>query len=152
MISGKFHWLAQRLSALILLPLLTWFIFNFLRLKNFEYLDIIIFFNSKINFLLFYLMIILMIYHSYLGIKTIVEDYISNILIRNRIIIFTKFFSYGLMIICLLSIILLQCCCNRSRRIWFKICNWPCRKGSKYSLYYQSISYKKSYCSSSRRN
>ena len=108
MISGKFHWLAQRLSALILLPLLTWFIFNFLRLKNFEFLDIIIFFNSKINFLLFYLMIILMIYHSYLGIKTIVEDYISNILIRNRIIIFTKFFSYGLMIICLLSIILLQ--------------------------------------------
>ena len=108
MLSVKFHWLAQRLSALILLPLLTWFIFMFLKLKKFEYSEIIIFFNSKINFSLFYLIIILMIYHSNLGIKTIIEDYISNIVLRNRIIIFTRFFSYSLMIICLVSIVLIQ--------------------------------------------
>ena len=108
MSSGKFHWLSQRLTALVLLPLIFWFIYQFIKIKDFSYEEILIFFESEINSYLFCTMMLLIIYHGKLGMQIIIEDYTSNKILRNNIIILTNIFSYILMIVSLLSIFSIQ--------------------------------------------
>jgi len=108
MISGKTHWLMQRLSAIILIPLTLWFVYKFIKLTSYEYSEILNFFNSKTNSFLFCIMMLVMIYHGRLGMQTIIEDYISTINIRNKIIFIIKIFSYIIMLVSSLSIFYIQ--------------------------------------------
>ena len=74
-------WLAQRVTATILLPLTFWFIYTAISLSKMEYDEITIFFKSYINLLLFYIMMIAMLLHSKLGLQTIIDDYVTS---KNR--------------------------------------------------------------------
>ena len=65
-------WIMQRLTALILIPLTFWFVYQFVLLSNYEYDQIKAFFFSKINASLFFILIISMLYHDRLSIETIV--------------------------------------------------------------------------------
>ena len=72
-------WIMQRLTAVILIPLTFWFVYKCVLLSNFEYDQIQAFFFSKINALLFFILIIAMLYHAKLGNETIVEDYVTSV-------------------------------------------------------------------------
>ena len=71
-------WIMQRLTALILIPLTFWFVYQCVILSSYEYDQIRTFFFSKINASLFFILIMSMLYHSKLGNDTIVEDYITS--------------------------------------------------------------------------
>ena len=71
-------WIMQRLTAVILIPLTFWFVYQFVLLSNYEYDQIKAFFFSKINASLFFILIIAMLYHAKLGNETIVDDYITS--------------------------------------------------------------------------
>ena len=72
-------WIMQRLTAVILIPLTFWFVYQFVLLSNYEYDQIKAFFFSKINASLFFILIIAMLYHAKLGNETIVEDYVTSV-------------------------------------------------------------------------
>ena len=72
-------WIMQRLTAVILIPLTFWFVYQCVLLSSYEYDQIKSFFFSKINASLFFVLIIAMLYHAKLGNETIVEDYVTSV-------------------------------------------------------------------------
>tara|TARA_A100001011_G_scaffold180642_2_gene189518 strand:- start:1125 stop:1454 length:330 start_codon:yes stop_codon:yes gene_type:complete len=99
-------WLAQRVTATILLPLTFWFIYTAISLSKMEYDEITIFFKSYINLLLFYIMMIAMLLHSKLGLQTIIDDYVTSKNGSKAIKLIINFFAYSLMF--LITILILR--------------------------------------------
>ena len=71
-------WIIQRITAVILIPLTFWFIYQCIVLSSYEYEEIRAFFFSKLNASLYFILIIAMLYHAKLGNETIVEDYVTS--------------------------------------------------------------------------
>jgi succinate dehydrogenase / fumarate reductase membrane anchor subunit len=74
--NGLHHWLLQRVTAIALIPLALWFTSKIICLAgcNMSYANII---NSKLNIVLFGTLLSVMLLHSALGIRVIIEDYVS---------------------------------------------------------------------------
>ena len=71
-------WLLQRITAVILVPLLLWFLYIFVGLVQKDYQSIIVFFRNDINFILSIIFLIIVFLHMKLGMGEIFEDYIQN--------------------------------------------------------------------------
>ena len=71
------------LTAVILIPLTFWFVYQCIILSSYEYDQIRTFFFSKINASLFFILIMSMLYHAKLGNDTIVEDYVTSHNLKN---------------------------------------------------------------------
>ena len=71
-------WILQRVSAVILLPLLLWFLFIFLNLVKQDYQNIVLFFQDDIKFIITLVFLIISLFHMKIGMSEIFEDYIQN--------------------------------------------------------------------------
>lgn len=71
-------WLIQRITALLLIPLSFWFIYQCISFQDLKYLELRFFFKSYVNSFLFLLMMVAMLIHAKLGCETIIKDYISH--------------------------------------------------------------------------
>ena len=76
-------WVFLKLSSIILIPLMVWFIINFVKIYDQGYFDVINFFINPINKFLFSLFIIFAYFFSALSISEVFEDYISDHSIKN---------------------------------------------------------------------
>ena len=106
----KNKWIIQRVSALILIPLLFWFIFQCLSFSTMEYSQIIIFFTSTLNSFLFLIMMLVTIIHAKLGCDNIIEDYVSGKKIKfisKLTIIFLFYLSALIFILSIMKVSLL---------------------------------------------
>ena len=74
---GTAHWLAQRISAVALVPLTLWFVFSLLTLPALDYDTVRTWLSVPINGFLALLLVFVLTYHSYLGTIVIVEDYVT---------------------------------------------------------------------------
>ena len=100
-------WIMQRITAVILIPLTFWFIYNCLLLSSYNYQETKEFFFSKINSLLYFILIISMLYHAKLGCETIIEDYVTSHNLKKITKLIVNLLTYFLMIVTSLSILLL---------------------------------------------
>ena len=100
-------WIMQRITAVILIPLTFWFIYNCLLLSSYNYQETKEFFFSKINSLLYFILIISMLYHAKLGCETIIEDYVTSHKLKKITKLIVNLLTYFLMIVTSLSILLL---------------------------------------------
>ena len=73
---GSAHWLAQRLSAVALIPLTLWFFFSLLLLPELDYLTVHTWLSVPLSGFLAVLLVAVLTYHSYLGTQVVVEDYV----------------------------------------------------------------------------
>lgn len=91
--SGSHHWIMQRLSALALIPVVLWLLFIIAKMVHdpVGYLPRI--FMSPVNSIVAILLIVLSMYHGMLGIKVIIEDYVTCKYSKNILIIGTYFLS-----------------------------------------------------------
>ena len=71
-------WIFLKISSLILLPLMFWFIINFVKVYDNEYLDVVKFFTNPVSKFLFSLFIIFAYFFSSLTISEVFEDYITD--------------------------------------------------------------------------
>ena len=83
MLHGKIHWLFHRFSAILLLPLILWFIFSLSLVPEISYENMILWLGKTLNFTFLSILIIIAAYHFQLGIQVILEDYISEKNTRN---------------------------------------------------------------------
>lgn len=88
-----FKWVIQRVSAIFLIPLSFWFVYQCISFQNLNYFELQLFFKSYLNSFLFLLMMIAMLVHAKLGCETIVQDYISNPPYRKATKIFINFIT-----------------------------------------------------------
>ena len=101
MISPLGHWKLQRFSAILLLFITIWLVFSIVCMKDNTYSEIVMWMKSPINGIILVAFFILSFLHASLGLQVIIEDYIANSVIRNRLIFIIKIFSW---ILSLLSI------------------------------------------------
>ena len=97
-------WIMQRLTAVILIPLTFWFVYQCVILSNYEYDQIKSFFYSKINASLFFILIIAMLYYAKLGNETIVEDYVTSVNLKKITKLFISVLTYSSMILTTISL------------------------------------------------
>ena len=81
--SAAKKWLFLKISSVILLPLMIWFIINFVSIYDNDYLEVTRFFTDPVSKFLFSLFIIFAYFFSSLTISEVFEDYIGNEKIKN---------------------------------------------------------------------
>ena len=97
-------WIMQRLTAVILIPLTFWFVYQCVLLSSYEYDQIKSFFFSKINASLFFILIIVKLYHAKLGNETIVEDYVTSVNLKKITKLSISVLTYSCMILTTISL------------------------------------------------
>ena len=83
MINATKKWIFLKISGVTLVPLMIWFILNFIRIYDQTYFVVINFFTSPLSKFLFSLFIINAYFFSALSISEVFEDYIKNDQIKN---------------------------------------------------------------------
>jgi len=74
--SGLHHWIAQRLTAIALVPLTLWFVFSVIGLQGATHADAMLWMQSPIHLVLMLALIGATFHHMQLGLQTVIEDYI----------------------------------------------------------------------------
>ena len=72
-------WVLQRVTAILLIPLTIWFVYQCVSFQDFQYQEMKSFFGSYVNSSLFLSMMIAMVIHAKLGCETIVIDYVNSL-------------------------------------------------------------------------
>ena len=83
MINATKKWILLKVSSIILIPLMVWFIMNLLLIYDKGYVDIVNFFSIQPSKFLTSLLMIVAFFYSSLSISEIFEDYIHDEKIKN---------------------------------------------------------------------
>jgi succinate dehydrogenase / fumarate reductase, membrane anchor subunit len=75
---GVHHWWLQRLTSIALVPLTIWFVVSLLSLPSFEHVTVISWMTQSWTALLLILFILAATWHSQLGVRVVVEDYVHG--------------------------------------------------------------------------
>tara|TARA_B100000287_G_scaffold243882_1_gene229273 strand:- start:203 stop:532 length:330 start_codon:yes stop_codon:yes gene_type:complete len=78
MINATKKWIFLKLSSVILMPLMLWFLFNLVSYYDKSYDEVLLFFTSQPTKFLFSLFIIFAYFYSSLSISEVFEDYIES--------------------------------------------------------------------------
>ena len=76
-------WIFTKISSLILIPFMIWFLISFVSIYDKSYLEIIEFFSSKVSKVLFSLLVVTAFFFHTLTISEIFEDYLHDDRIKN---------------------------------------------------------------------
>ncbi len=83
MINATKKWIFLKISSVILVPLMIWFLFNLVSFYDKNYDEVLLFFVSQPSKLLFSLFIVFAYFYSALSISEVFEDYIESEKIKN---------------------------------------------------------------------
>ena len=83
MISATKKWILLKVSSVILVPLMLWFLFNLVSFYDKSYEEVLLFFTSQPTKFIFSLFIIFAYFYSALSISEVFEDYIENEKLKN---------------------------------------------------------------------
>ena len=83
MISATKKWIFLKVSSVILVPLMLWFILNLVSIYDKSYEEVLLFFTSQPTKFIFSLFIIFAYFYSALSISEVFEDYIGNEKLKN---------------------------------------------------------------------
>ena len=97
-------WLFLKVSSLILLPLMLWFILNLVNFYDKSYQEILGFLTSQPSEFLMGLFLVFIYFFSALSISEVFEDYIKDIKIKNAANKVLNFFAITIPIITIIVI------------------------------------------------
>ena len=75
---GVHHWWLQRLTSIALVPLAIWFAVSILLLPSLDRVTVIAWMAQSWTALLLIVLVLVSTYHSQLGVRVVVEDYVHN--------------------------------------------------------------------------
>ena len=76
-------WIFQRVSALVVAPLIAWFLISLISLSTGDYNSVINFFGKPLFLFLTIILLIAGFFHAKIGLSEIFEDYIQDEKIKN---------------------------------------------------------------------
>lgn len=94
---GSSHFLAQRISALLLIPLLPWFCFALASLPDSSHAAVAGWLHSPVNALALAAFVVIGSYHGALGMQVIVEDYVSPGVAQRVLLLAVRAVAIGMM-------------------------------------------------------
>ena len=83
MVNATKKWIFLKVSSIILIPLMVWFIINLVSIYEKDYVDIVSFFSTQPSKFLTSLLMIVAFFYASLSISEIFEDYIHDKKIKN---------------------------------------------------------------------
>ena len=83
MINATKKWVFLKISSVILIPLMIWFLINLVSFYDKSYDEVLLFFTIQPTKFLFSLFIIFAYFYSALSISEVFEDYIENQELKN---------------------------------------------------------------------
>ena len=98
-------WLSMKLSSVILIPLMFWFIVNLASIYDEEYVELISFFSNPTSKILYSLFVISAFSFFSLTISEVFEDYIKNEKIKNVATKILYIFAIVIPLVTILSIL-----------------------------------------------
>jgi len=105
MINATKKWILLKISGAMLVPLMLWFLINFIAIYDQSYLDVVSFFTNSASKFLFSIFIINAYFFSALSVSEVFEDYITNEKIKN---VANKVLYASAVVIPLITIILIS--------------------------------------------
>jgi len=89
--SGVHHWWLQRLTSVALVPLTIWFLVSLLALPSLGYETVIAWMSQSWTALLLVLFVLVATWHSQLGVRVVVEDYVHGAGVRTLTLVIVTF-------------------------------------------------------------
>ena len=105
MINATKKWIFLKISGALLVPLMVWFILNFIKIYDQGYFIVVNFFSNPLSKFLFSLFIINAYFFSALSISEVFEDYVANDKIKS---VANKLLYVSAVVIPLITIILIS--------------------------------------------
>lgn len=104
--AGAHHWWHQRLTALIMIPLVIWGAFTARCLMKYDLNMVVSILKKPYNIAPLAILAITLFYHSMLGVKVIIEDYISSHPVRTSLISLLQIFCFITIITSMIALIM----------------------------------------------
>ena len=76
-------WILQKISALMVAPLIIWFLISLISLSTGDYNSVVNFFNKPLFLFLTIILLVTGFFHAKIGLSEIFEDYIHDEKIKN---------------------------------------------------------------------
>jgi len=99
------HWKLQRISAIIIMPIILWFFYSVITVMFKTYSETIEWLMSPINSTLMIILFAGIFYHAAMGLQVVIEDYIANIQLRTIILNISKIVLFAFAIISISSVL-----------------------------------------------
>jgi succinate dehydrogenase / fumarate reductase membrane anchor subunit len=98
---GVHHWWAQRITAVALIPLVTWFAISLIMMSGADYPVVRAWIGSPVVMVLLTLTIVIGLHHGQLGMQEVVEDYVHGEGMKLALIVLLRFIAvfFGLVAI-----------------------------------------------------
>ncbi len=106
--TGAHHWLTQRITALALIPLIVWLVVSFVQIAQDPQGYMPVFFAYPFNAVMGILLITTALYHGSLGMRVVIEDYVTNKFKMHFCIIIIHFISFATATAAVVSIVRLH--------------------------------------------
>ena len=88
---GVRHWWRQRLTSIALVPLTVWFVVSILTLPSLSYATLVAWMSQSSTALLLILLVLNAAWHSQLGVRVVVEDYVHGAGARTLTLVLVTF-------------------------------------------------------------
>jgi succinate dehydrogenase / fumarate reductase, membrane anchor subunit len=89
--SGVHHWWLQRLTSVALVPLSIWFVMSLLALPSLDHATVSAWMRQSWTALLLVLFVLVATWHSQLGIRVVVEDYVHAVGLKTLTLVSVSF-------------------------------------------------------------
>lgn len=76
--TGSRRWLAERISAVALIPLTLWFVASVIAHTRSDYTDFISWLRTPLATICMILLLLALFHHSVLGLQVVIEDYVHS--------------------------------------------------------------------------
>ena len=89
--NGVRHWWQQRLTSIALVPLTVWFVASLLSLPSLAHPVLVAWMSQSWTALLLILLVLIAAWHSQLGVRVVVEDYVHDVGVRTLTLVVIGF-------------------------------------------------------------
>lgn len=102
---GTDHWWGQRVSGVALVLLGLWFVASLVMLPTLEHTAVTDFIGRPINTVLLALLCLTVAYHSYLGVRVVIEDYVHGHGVKIVFLVLSRFVHIFVAVISIYAIL-----------------------------------------------
>jgi len=102
---GALHWLHERVSGAILVPLMLWLVWSIAGMYGRDYESFTMWLSQPVNTILMISAVLAVFYHTAMGIQVVIEDYIHNEGVKMVSLVLNRVVFAFLAIACLFSIL-----------------------------------------------
>lgn len=102
---GLHHWIAQRISAIVLIPLTYWLCWSAIGLVHADHAAVAAWLAQPCNTILMIMTVITMFYHAILGCQVVIEDYLHTEWFKIAKLVSMKIVLFTACVACLYAIL-----------------------------------------------